>query len=871
MSHLRPRRRSLLAAGLLAFLLLAVAPSSAQVALSNGQPYSFLFPPLPAPYFITGPQGFTILAPPGTGRLVVTARMQPSYAAVTLLVRLNTPPGMSGTGQPVADVAVRPDASGLATVELSDITHPALAVGIYHIGFEVRDAGTDSRYFATLTATVEGGQVEPIFTAAQTRFEGGLDGWSLATAGSGVPGASVGDPGSELRLFSTGGNPDAYAWVRDPAFGESEWLVAPPKFLIDAAALNEALFEFDVARFSGGAHHSPPEIRVYGAGAGYRWQGFAPPAVNAGWERMTASVRPDRWVLFHGTATFADVWAHVERIEIRASYTNPGGTSGIDNIRLRARGEGPGLPVLPAVFSFSGGLDGWTRNFPADEKLPAATAGDAATLLVRSDTEGNPDGYIRMAESGGEEPDAFVAAEELLGDMSGLSAPRFEFDYRHESAGGATRPVTIRLIGKQAAFLWTGAAPGGIWSHQTALLDPAHWSRVAGEADFEAVLGNVVRIEVSADQAPGREWNCLDNFALLTSDTPALPRELVVGPDQIFLTGMIREPIAEPAMVRITSSNGPLRWVAKLEGGLSGDIELGKMSGDTPAEFSLTINTEGLGSGEHLGAVVFSAPGSLAPPVTLNVSVLLGNQPKPTPLLTEQSVVHVASGGRALAAGVLASIYGISLGGPPEGVAGKPAGSNMDRMPTNLNGVRVLVSDGSGKLLAEAPVLFASDGQINFQMPFEVLGLSQVYLTVESAGIRSAAIPVTLQLAAPGIFTFGAGRAAALNQNGSLNTARNPVARGEVLTVYMTGQGNVTPDLATGRLAPAFPLIRAPSDARARIGGVDANIDFVGLTPGLLGVFQVNLRPVFETPVGDQTVVISVAGYDSNGATVTVR
>jgi uncharacterized protein (TIGR03437 family) len=195
----------------------------------------------------------------------------------------------------------------------------------------------------------------------------------------------------------------------------------------------------------------------------------------------------------------------------------------------------------------------------------------------------------------------------------------------------------------------------------------------------------------------------------------------------------------------------------------------------------------------------------------------------------------------------------------------------MDRMPANLNGVRVLVSDGSGKLLAEAPVLFASDGQINFQMPFEVLGLSQVYLTVESAGVRSAAIPVTLQLAAPGIFTFGAGRAAALNQNGSLNTARNPVARGEVLTVYMTGQGNVTPDLATGRLAPAFPLIRAPSDARARIGGVDANIDFVGLTPGLLGVFQVNLRPVFETPVGDQTIMISVAGYDSNGATVTVR
>lgn len=871
MSHLRPRRRSLLTAGLVIFLFFGAMPSSAQVALSNGQPYSFLFPPLPAPYYITGPEGFTILAPPGTGRIVITARMQPDYAAVTLLVRLKTPPGMSGTGQPVADVAVRPDSFGLASVELSDTTHPALGVGIYYIGFEVRDAGTDSRYFATLTATVEGEQVEPVFTAAQTRFEGGLDGWSLAAAGSGVPGASAGDPGSELRLFSADGNPGGYAWVRDAAFGQSEWLVAPSKFLIDAAALNEAFFEFDVARYSGGAHQSSPEIRVYGAGAAYRWQGFAPPVVNAGWERITASVRPDRWSLLSGSATFGEVWAQVERIEIRVSYTNPGGTAGIDNIRLRARGEAPGLPVLPAVLSFSAGLDGWNRNFPADEKVPDATTGDGLTLLVRSDTGGNPDGYIRMAESGGESPDAFLAPDELLGDMSGLSAPRFEFDYRHESAAGATRPVTIRLIGKTAAFQWTGAAPGGIWSHQTAPLDPAHWRRVAGEADFEAVLGHVVRVEVSADQASGREWNCLDNFALLTSDTPALPQELVVGPEYVFLTGMITEPIAEPAIVRISSSNGSLQWVARLEGGLAGDIELGKMSGDTPAEVSLTINTDSLGSGEHLGAVVFSAPGSLAPPVTINVSVLLGNQPKPTPLLAEQSIVHAASGGRALAAGVLASIYGISLGGPSEGVAGTLAGPYRDRMPTNLNGVRVLISDSSDMLLAEAPVLFASNGQINFQMPFEVLGHSQVFLTVESAGVRSAAILVRLQPAAPGIFTFGAGRAAALNQNGSLNTAQNPVARGEVLTVYMTGQGNVTPDLATGRLAPPFPLIRAPSDARARIGGVDARIDFVGLTPGLLGVFQVNLRPVFETPIGDQKVVISVAGYDSNAATVTVR
>ena len=148
--------------GLLAVLILAAGavPAGAQVALSNGQPYSFLFPPLPAPYFITGSNGFTILAPPGASRLVITAQMQPRFAEVTLLVRLNAPPGGSGTGSSVADIAVRPDELGRATVELSDITHPALAAGIYYIGFEVRQADSDSRYIATLTATLEGEEVE---------------------------------------------------------------------------------------------------------------------------------------------------------------------------------------------------------------------------------------------------------------------------------------------------------------------------------------------------------------------------------------------------------------------------------------------------------------------------------------------------------------------------------------------------------------------------------------------------------------------------------------------------------------------------------------------------------------------------------------
>ena len=55
------------------------------------------------------------------------------------------------------------------------------------------------------------------------------------------------------------------------------------------------------------------------------------------------------------------------------------------------------------------------------------------------------------------------------------------------------------------------------------------------------------------------------------------------------------------------------------------------------------------------------------------------------------------------------------------------------------------------------------------------------------------------------------------------------------------------------------------------IGGVEADIVFLGLAPGLVGVTQLNVAPVWETPLGDQPLVVEIGGFASNTAVVTIR
>ena len=854
-------------------LLVVAAPLGATTMLTNGHPIFVNIPAIEEELtLIAGVNGFNIMVPPGASSLVVEF-VTSTTEDFELAVEFGQDVGTVDLGNNLADFRTRTNPLGVARIQIDALTHPRLQSGTYFIGFFFpRPSGSPVQ--GLLTATIDGRDVDPVRTLSESTFDADLEGWTRNDAASSLPGTSVGDRNSSIQWAGTGGNPDGYARIRDTIGPGEEWFVAPPEFLVDYLALTDPRFVFDIARITGlSTTDFLVELRVFSDEGAWRWIGDSPPQVNAGWKSFSVTIQEAGWIPFEGTfAGFDGVFSSPKRLEVRATYHSSGGTVGLDNFKLLARGDLPVPIVLPSISSFSAGMDGWARNYPADEKIDAATVGDKESQLIWNEFEGNPEGFVRIVESGGGAPDAFVVPGVYLGDWRQLDTPRIEFDYRHRSTSGANRPVEIAIIGPGAVFRWTGVLPGDVWSHQTASVIASEWMRVSGDATFDETLANVLRVEISADHAQGAELNSIDNFSLLTADTPPAVQSLTVSPASISFSGVATAVNPEPITLNITAANGELRWEASVEGPMADRVSLSDESGDTPSEVTVSFDTQGAEAGIREAAqITFTAVGATVAQVVVPVTLILSEQPNPTPVISSGGVVNSATYQARLAPGTLGTIFGRSLGGTERGTVASFVGRTRDSLPTQINGVRVLIFNSDGLLIGEAPIIYLGDSQINFQMLFEVAGLAVVQVVVDNAGALSASQRVQITRSAPGIFTFGQNRAVATNGDGTLNTTDNPVGRRQVLTVYMTGQGPVAPALASGKAATTNPLVLAPLEAAAFIAGHEAVIDFLGMAPGLVGVLQLNMRPSHFTPSGDQPLIVNIGGHDSNVATISIR
>jgi uncharacterized protein (TIGR03437 family) len=165
-------------------------------------------------------------------------------------------------------------------------------------------------------------------------------------------------------------------------------------------------------------------------------------------------------------------------------------------------------------------------------------------------------------------------------------------------------------------------------------------------------------------------------------------------------------------------------------------------------------------------------------------------------------------------------------------------------------------------------LFYASPLQINAQLPFEIAP-GQASLVVTADGASSASAAFTVAASAPGILTYGTNRAVAVNQDVSLNGPDKPALAGSVVTVYMTGEGAVDTPVATGAASSFDPVSRAVLPVTATIGGRTADVMFAGLSPGGVGLFQVNVR-VPAGPSGDALLVVTIGAVASNAVALTV-
>jgi uncharacterized protein (TIGR03437 family) len=225
-----------------------------------------------------------------------------------------------------------------------------------------------------------------------------------------------------------------------------------------------------------------------------------------------------------------------------------------------------------------------------------------------------------------------------------------------------------------------------------------------------------------------------------------------------------------------------------------------------------------------------------------------------------ERIVNAADGTLPVAPGGLISLFGADLS--PVSQA-----SRQTPLPTIL-GESCLTVNGQ-----PVPVMFVSPRQINAQLPFSVDGTTQ--LVLRTPGGVSDSFNVTILPAAPSIFRSSvAGSSSSIatvlrSSNGLMVTPSNPIHRGDVLTIYATGLGRTSPAVETGMPAPVEPLASALIPPVVTLGGVQMPVEFAGLTPGEVGVYQINVRIDGRAPLG-MSVPLSIS-QGSGGTSVSVR
>jgi uncharacterized protein (TIGR03437 family) len=237
-----------------------------------------------------------------------------------------------------------------------------------------------------------------------------------------------------------------------------------------------------------------------------------------------------------------------------------------------------------------------------------------------------------------------------------------------------------------------------------------------------------------------------------------------------------------------------------------------------------------------------------------------------TPQFTAAAVTNGASFQSGISAGELITIFGVDLSNNVHGIAG----FNQVPLPTSLGGARVLIGGTAIPLFDVIDI----DGteQINAQAPFEIAGQQTVSIVIDNGRAQSAPIQVTAGAAQPGIFLpDGVDGAFLHGADNSLVNADSPASPGEVVVLYCTGLGAVTPPGVTGALASSTTLSRTNLSPTVTVGTTTANVAFSGLAPALVGLYQINFTVPDSTPSGSVSVVVSMNGVSSNTAQLPVQ
>jgi len=176
-----------------------------------------------------------------------------------------------------------------------------------------------------------------------------------------------------------------------------------------------------------------------------------------------------------------------------------------------------------------------------------------------------------------------------------------------------------------------------------------------------------------------------------------------------------------------------------------------------------------------------------------------------------------------------------------------------------------------------APILYAQAGQVNAVVPYEIASGASTTLQVGFAGAQTQPLSLAVVPSFPGIFTLtgtGAGQGAILNQDGSINSASNPAAKGSIIAMFATGDGLESPSQPDGGLTAApYSETNAPVEVLLGASETQAHVVYAGGAPTLVaGAMQVNaVIPAGLSDSGVIPLTLYVDGVASPAISVAIK
>jgi uncharacterized protein (TIGR03437 family) len=250
------------------------------------------------------------------------------------------------------------------------------------------------------------------------------------------------------------------------------------------------------------------------------------------------------------------------------------------------------------------------------------------------------------------------------------------------------------------------------------------------------------------------------------------------------------------------------------------------------------------------------------PALTGNASIGGTLQPNTaTPSVSSGGVIGIFSAGpnQPLSPGGYATIYGSNLS----------QGSNIaTQVPfgVQLGGTSVILG---GKQL---PLSYTSGGQVNVVVPYDVPINTTQQLVVQNGAAISIPQAVVIAAAQPAILSpNGAAYIDVYAADGTALPVNSAVTAGDVITLYCSGLGAVTPPVTAGSPAPSSTLSKTVNPVTAMIGQTPAVVQFAGLAPGWVELYQVNVTIPSGLPSGKALLTLSVSGQQSAPVSITVK